>query len=111
MAANALAPVAAAPVEKGTNDSNTTTPIRHVIIIIGENRTFDHLFATYQPVNASETVLNLLSEGIVKADGTPGTNYSKVPQNHAEHGSLSDQPVRDEAIRDPAGAIGRRRIC
>ncbi len=81
MAANALAPVAAAPVEKATNDNNTTTPIKHVIVIIGENRTFDHLFATYQPVNAGETVLNLLSEGIVKADGTPGTNYPKVPQN------------------------------
>ena len=27
----------------------TRTPIKHVILIIGENRTFDHLFATYQP--------------------------------------------------------------
>ena len=26
-----------------------TTPIQHVIVIIGENRTFDHVFATYQP--------------------------------------------------------------
>src|SRR6201987_2443296 len=80
MAANALAPVAAAPVEKATNDNNTTTPIKHVIVIIGENRTFDHLFATYQPVNAGETVLNLLSEGIVKPDGTPGPNYTQFPQ-------------------------------
>jgi len=27
----------------------TATPIEHVIVIIGENRTFDHLFATYRP--------------------------------------------------------------
>ena len=27
----------------------TTTPIEHVVIIIGENRSFDHLFATYVP--------------------------------------------------------------
>jgi phospholipase C len=80
MAVNALAPAAAAPAESNTNDGNTTTPIKHVIIIIGENRTFDHLFATYQPVNNGETVLNLLSEGIVKADGTPGSNYSSVAQ-------------------------------
>src|SRR5271167_2317711 len=80
MAVNALAPVAAAPVEKGTNDGNTTTPIKHVIVIIGENRSFDHLFATYKPVKSGETVLNLLSEGIVKADGTPGSNYTKFPQ-------------------------------
>jgi phospholipase C len=29
--------------------SGTATPIKHVIVIIGENRTFDHVFATYQP--------------------------------------------------------------
>ena len=67
----------------GSNDSNTTTPIKHVIVIIGENRTFDHLFATYQPVNNSETVLNLLSEGIVNPDGTPGPNYTNFPQREA----------------------------
>jgi phospholipase C len=27
----------------------TATPIKHVIIIVGENRSFDHLFATYVP--------------------------------------------------------------
>ena len=30
-----------------SGDSATLTPIKHVIIIIGENRTFDHIFATY----------------------------------------------------------------
>ena len=30
-------------------DSNTTSPIKHVIVIIGENRSFDHVFATYVP--------------------------------------------------------------
>ena len=51
---------------------------------IGENRTFDHLFATYQPVKKDETVLNLLSQGIVNADGTPGPNYSSVTQFQAQ---------------------------
>ena len=83
MAANALAPVAAAAGESGSNDANTTTPIKHVIVIIGENRTFDHLLATYQPVNKGESVLNLLSEGIVKTDGTPGPHYSAATQNQA----------------------------
>ena len=26
-------------------DANTATPIKHVIVIVGENRSFDHLFA------------------------------------------------------------------
>jgi phospholipase C len=85
MTANAIAPIAAAAAaQSGSNDGNTTTPIKHVIVIIGENRTFDHLFATYQPLNKDETVLNLLSQGIVNADGTPGPNYSSVAQFQAQ---------------------------
>ena len=49
-------------------------------MIIGENRSFDHVFATYQPRHG-QTVWNLLSEGIVNADGTPGPNFSKAQQN------------------------------
>ncbi len=63
-----------------TGDSNTATPIKHVIVIVGENRSFDHLFATYVP-KAGEFVNNLLSEGIVTADGQPGPNFSKAVQN------------------------------
>src|SRR5271166_5334033 len=85
MAVNAIAPIAAAAVQGGSNDSATKTPIKHVIVIIGENRTFDHLFATYHPVNQGETVLNLLSEGIVNADGTPGPKYSTVSQSQAQN--------------------------
>jgi phospholipase C len=63
-------------------DLATHTPIKHVIIIIGENWSFDSVFATYQP-KSGETVRNLLSEGIVKPDGTPGPNYSKARQSSA----------------------------
>ncbi|MGA2409656.1 MAG: alkaline phosphatase family protein, partial [Candidatus Binataceae bacterium] len=60
----------------------TKTPIKHVILIIGENRTFDHVFATYTPP-AGQTVNNLLSEGIVNGDGTPGPNFANATQNSA----------------------------
>ena len=83
MAINTMAPLAAVAADTGSNDSKTTTQIKHVITIIGENRTFDHLFATYQPVKNTETVLNLLSEGIVNADGTPGPNYPSATQYKA----------------------------
>ncbi|HEY1759452.1 MAG TPA: alkaline phosphatase family protein [Bryobacteraceae bacterium] len=63
-------------------DSDTATPIKHVIVIIGENRSFDHVFATYVP-KKGESVRNLLSEGIIKADGTPGPNFSKAEQKAA----------------------------
>jgi phospholipase C len=61
---------------------HTRTPIKHVIVLIGENRTFDHLFATYVP-KRGESVKNLLSEGIVKADGTSGRHFKKAQQFQA----------------------------
>ena len=60
----------------------TVSPIKHVIVIIGENRSFDHVFATYQP-KSGQTVSNLLSRGIVKANGTKGPNYSLSAQYSA----------------------------
>ena len=58
----------------------TATPIKHAIIIVGENRSFDHLFATYVPQRKNQRVLNLLSEGIINADGSPGPNFAKAHQ-------------------------------
>jgi phospholipase C len=59
---------------------STATPIKHVIIIVGENRSFDHLFATYVPPRGGEHVRNLLSEHIVDADGMPGREFSRAHQ-------------------------------
>jgi len=73
----------------------TTTPIKHVIVIIGENRSFDHVFATYLP-KKGETVFNLLSEGIINADGTPGPNFSVAAQTAA-----SDLPADGFLLNPP----------
>ncbi len=62
-----------------SNDRKTDSPIKHVIVIIGENRTFDHLFATYKPRDG-EHVDNLLSKGIINSDGSPGPNYARAAQ-------------------------------
>jgi phospholipase C len=67
------------PPSLAAQSSKTATPIKHVIVIIGENRTFDHIFATYKP-KPGETVDNLLSREIINADGTPGPNYSFTAQ-------------------------------
>ena len=61
----------------------TASPIKHVIIIVGENRSFDHIFATYKPRPGQE-VDNLLSKGIVKEDGTPGPHYNRALQYSAD---------------------------
>src|SRR6266446_1732751 len=78
-----ISPVFAVAKDKG---HKTQTPIQHVIVIIGENRTFDHVFATYKP-GPGESVWNLLSKGIVREDGTPGPNFSLASQSSATDSS------------------------
>jgi phospholipase C len=65
-----------------TDPRSTQTPIKHVIVMIGENRTFDHVFATYVP-KSGDSISNLLSKGIINADGTPGKHFKKAQQFQA----------------------------
>lgn len=104
--ASAFAPLYAAPA--------ATTPIEHVIVLVGENRTFDNLFATYRP-KPGQTIWNLLSQGIVKADGSPGPNFEKSRQKTAEStGDYQATPKITGAFKTlpqpwAAGAFGQRK--
>jgi acid phosphatase len=60
----------------------TRTPIKHVIVVIGENHTFDNVFATWRPP-AGERVRNLLSEGIVTDSGGCGPAAERATQRQA----------------------------
>ncbi len=53
----------------------TESPIKHVIILIGENRGTDHTFGVYKPKGKGQTISNLLSKGIVNEDGSPGPSF------------------------------------
>jgi phospholipase C len=68
--------------EDEAKNQKTETPIKHLVVLIGENRSFDHLFATYVP-KSHDSVKNLLSEGIINADGTPGKHFDKAAQFQA----------------------------
>jgi phospholipase C len=67
--------------------AGTRSPIKHLIVVVGENRSFDNLFGTYTPTDPTQTVFNLLSEGIVDQTGFPagvfGGNQPKPSQNQA----------------------------
>jgi len=74
--------------------AKTATPIKHVIVIVGENHTFDNVFATYQP-REGQSVRNLLSKGIVTGDGRPGENVQQALQRTATNTSTySVDPTR-----------------
>jgi phospholipase C len=59
--------------------SAARTPIQHLIVVIGENRGFDHIFGLYKP-RSSQSISNLLSRGIVNQDGSPGPNFGAAAQ-------------------------------
>ena len=73
------------------------TPIKHIIVVVGENHSFDNLFAAYQP-QPGQSVRNLLSEGIIKADGSEGPNFKQAEQWQAvDHDKYSIAPERTAA--------------
>src|SRR5262252_4194766 len=65
--------------DRSENPHSTVTPIKHVIVLIGENRSFDNVFGTYLP-HGGQDVSNLLSKGIVTANGQPGPHSDLARQ-------------------------------
>lgn len=76
--------------------NETKTPIQHVIVVVGENVSFDTLYGAYQPTNG-QRIKNLLSQGIINADGTPGPNFALAAQHEAHNPAdkYSLKPVKD----------------
>ena len=97
-ASMALSPVvASAPALAKSETVTTATPIEHIVLIIGENHTFDNLYGTYKP-KKGETIDNLLSKKIVNIDGTPGANFSKAAQMQAKgDGTFTIAPANKTA--------------
>jgi phospholipase C len=75
----------------------STTPIEHVIVIVGENHTFDNVFGAYLP-RPGQTLLNLRSRDIIDDDGKPGRNFVLARQRTADSkGAYSLNPTRTGA--------------
>lgn len=75
--------LANAPAAHAQSVTRTASPIEHVIVVMGENRSFDHVFATYTPNTKGETISNLLSKGIVNKNGEPGPEFLQSRQYKA----------------------------
>lgn len=90
-----------------------TTPIEHLIVIVGENRTFDNLYGLYQPPRG-QTISNLLSKKIVNKDGSPGPRFADAAQKlGSSTGAYTPTPAVTGAyatLPQPwaAGAFGQR---
>jgi len=92
LSSQALPVLAAPPLRHPLRHPPTRSPIKHLIVVIGENRSFDNLFATYTPPDPNQKVMNLLSEGIVDETGFPpgsltGNNQTEPSQKQATNTS------------------------
>jgi len=72
--------VAAFAETEGATEAKTASPIKHVIVLIGENRTFDNIYGMYVP-REGQHVSNLRSKRIVERDGSPGKHASRAAQS------------------------------
>ena len=90
------APIAAFP-QAANKDRTTTTPIKHVIVIIGEKRTFDSVYGTYRP-RPGQTISNLLSKSMITDSGTPGENFSVTAQSET---TVADKYVISPSNKQP----------
>ncbi|MHB8421980.1 MAG: alkaline phosphatase family protein [Leptospirales bacterium] len=96
----------------GEQSEPTATPIKHVIVIIGENHSFDNMFAGFVPPR-HQFVWNLLSEKIILPDGSPGTNATSGLQKESSDlrryqiAPTIIGPFRSLPSPNDAGAIGR----
>src|SRR6202040_1893540 len=77
----AAMPVYSADPDTATDQLKTATPIKHLIVVIGENRSFDHVLGIYAP-KSGDSILNLLSERIVRGNGSPGLNFAAAAVYH-----------------------------
>lgn len=73
------------------------TPIQHLIVVVGENVSFDTLYGAYRPPRG-QSIKNLLSQRIVNADGSPGPGFAKALQYHGHNSTdtYSPRPIADE---------------
>src|SRR5205807_7968690 len=102
-ALSALAAMFAPAAAEAPGDSVTQAPIKHVLLIIGENRSFDHLLGLFRP-GPGQSVWNLLPQGILNADGSPGPNFARARQWQASGtGLYSIHPAKIA----PFGALPR----
>ena len=103
---SALSLGASVPADAGpsVNEIRTATPIKHVIIIVGENRSFDHLFATYVPKSTGRKS----AQSPVREDHQCRRHAGPEIRQGA---SVSRSPPRRMAENSSAARISRTRRC
>jgi phospholipase C len=124
----AIAPAEAKPVKD--NSAHTTTPIKHLVVIYGENVSFDHYFGTYPNAANTDGTTFTAAKNTPKVNGltpsllndnpnlynpqrlTPAQavtcdqNHAYLPEQKAVDGGLMDKFVESVSKDTCTGAFG-----
>ena len=77
------------------NQLSTASPIKHVVVIYGENVSFDHYFATYpNATNPAGEPAFTAASGTPTVNGLSGTLLAANPNNSAANGAGATNPFR-----------------
>src|SRR5579875_2533513 len=98
--------------------NNTTTPIKHVVVIFGENVSFDHYFGTYpyatNPAgepnfktakNTPKDINNYMTHPVLLSNNPNGVNPQRLDRSQAmtadmDHGYTAEQRAFDGGKMD-----------
>ncbi|MFD1560386.1 phospholipase C [Paraburkholderia silviterrae] len=76
-------------------EARTATPIKHLVVIYGENVSFDHYFATYpHATNPSGEPAFNAQPGTPEVNGLSGTLLSSNPNTNPANGAGASNPFR-----------------
>src|SRR6202035_143752 len=88
--------IAAAALAQGQNVHQTSTPIKHVVVIFQENISFDHYFATYpRALNPAGEPRFTALPGTPQVDGLSGDLLTRNPNSlNSDNGQGAANPFR-----------------
>src|ERR1700719_4371512 len=89
--------------DRGDHREDTRTPIRHVVVIIPENRTFDNYFGTYPKaanIPGEQSWVGVAAPRFVARDDTPEVNGLSPEQlQNNPNRSLTGGPANPMRLR------------
>ena len=98
LAVKAFAPAVAASGESNTNDGNTTTPIKHVIVIIGEN-----IKTCLEAVGA--TLADIVKTNTYVTDYPEFAKHPDMRMRYFGHATPTSTTVQISRLADPDAMV------
>ena len=88
-------------------DASTRTPIKHVVVIFGENISFDHYFGTYPQAANTDGQPFTAAPGTPSVDGLLPTSNSEPPRLRHSTNLLTSNPNAAQPQRLDSSATGK----